>query len=66
MSIKGDILSLEDFLDPADDTVLKSHLDAVRMLAGFCENILDDAFGQSAQTLILFLDDLYMSPHFNL
>jgi hypothetical protein len=53
----------QNLLDPADDTVLQAHLDAVRMYARLSENILDDAFGQSARTLILFLDDLYMSSH---
>ena len=57
---------IQNFLDPADDTALQAHLDAVRMYVRFGENIPDDAFSQSARTLILFLDDLYMSSHFNI
>jgi hypothetical protein len=62
----GQLLFIQDLLDPADDTAFQAYLDAVRMQARFREDIPDNAFGQSARTLILFLDNLYMSPCFNI
>jgi hypothetical protein len=62
----GQWLSIQDLLDPADDAAFQANLDAVRMQAGLGENIPDDAFGQSARTLILLLDDLYAGPHLDI
>jgi hypothetical protein len=44
------------FLYPADDAVFEHHLDTVRVIGRFCQEFLNDAFGQLSRSLILFLD----------
>jgi hypothetical protein len=51
----------KNLLHPADDAALQAHLDAVRVVGRFREQIPDDTFREGAASLILFPDHLY--PH---
>jgi hypothetical protein len=62
----GQYSCIQDLFDPADYAALQAHLDAVRMRGGSRKNILDDAFGQFAGALILFLDDPHTRSRFNI
>lgn len=48
---------LVDFLYPTDCPAVQPHFDAMRMRGRFCEDILHNAVGQPAGTLILFQHD---------
>ena len=48
-----------------DLPALQTDLDAVRMIRGLGEDVLDDAFRQLAGALILFQDDQDLHPWFD-
>ncbi len=49
----------ENFFDSAHDSVLQAYLDAMRMGSGFCQDSLNNTFGEPPGALILFLHDLH-------
>ncbi len=57
---------LHNLLHPSDLTALQTDLDAMRMIRGFRQNILDDAFGQFARALVLFPDDEHEQAGFDM
>ena len=54
--------SLNELFDASHNTALQTDLDTMGMYRGFCENILDDPFGELPGPLILLLNDPDMRP----
>jgi len=52
---------LDDFFDAPDNAVLEHNFDPVRVMRGFREDSLDDAFCQLAAALVLLFDN--PDPH---
>ena len=48
---------LHDFFDAANNTIFQHDFDAMRMSRRFCEDSLDDAFGQLSGALVLLFDN---------
>jgi hypothetical protein len=53
-----------NLLHSANFAGLKSHLDAMRMIGGICQDILHDPARSFSSALILFLDDIDFEPGF--
>ena len=56
----------KDFFHASDDSVIKHHLDAMRMMRGLREDSLYDSFCQFSCALILLLDNTHFHSRLNL